>query len=313
MRMAFCLSLAWFSIGAALGSPDNIEIKGVILDSETGKPVRHVVVTLRRTTRQPHPEMVAALTGDDGTFSLSGLPESGYEIRAQKAGYLGDAGQWLSLHPVAASISLTMRLTKGAVIAGTVRDERGVPVAGAQLGIASGMEQGPLDSSGTTDNNGAFRLAKLSRGTYRIGVLSPGSGTLLRAQGMTFSPVYYPAAGDSAAAPIDLIPGQEVNVDLRVTRIPAREIRGRVESSGTLIGVSALPAGNGNYLVTWGLARNEAGSREFRVSGLAPGVYVLSFQMAVSSSIDFLTKTVQIADADVTNVVVLSTDRPPRR
>jgi hypothetical protein len=292
-----------------MGASGDIEITGTILDSESGKPIYHAMVTATgwKSTLRPHPDVLAVLTREDGEFRFSGLPEGMYDIRAQRAGYLGDANLLSSdRNHIVSSTSLDMRLTRQIIVTGTVRDDRGFPVSGALVGISNGLGPGSFVYYSGTDNDGIFRVAYLRRGTYRIGVFSPGSGTLLRAQGLSFAPVYYPGTDNPGAAKwIDLVPGQEFDVELRVTPTPAHEIRGRLDADGTLIRVSVLPAGNDSYQVVWGLARHETGSREFRVSGLTPGTYVLSLQATNT----MFRKTVQVLDVDVTDVVVSSADR----
>jgi len=309
MKTALWL-ISWFAWHLALGAARDIEVTGVVRDSETGDPIHHAMVTATVWTRDEHPhrEIVVALSGEDGKFRFVGLPEGAYAIGAEKAGYRGADGQRSSHSDGGSYTNLVLHLTRLAVITGTVRDDRGLPIDGAHVGISFGLGKFYV-SNPVTDQDGTFRAALLSRGRYSIGVFSPGNGTLLRARGLTFLPVYYPGTTDAtAAAWIDLAPGQEIHVDLRVSPIPAYEIRGRFEADGTLIAVSVLPAGNDDYRVVWGLARHEDGSREFRISGLAPGLYVLNLQVGISSRSVFFHKTVQVANADVTNVVVSSTD-----
>jgi hypothetical protein len=319
VTVARWLGISWFGVCAALAAAGDIEITGTVLDSETGKPIDHAMVTatISKSEDLPHPDVLIVQTGEDGKFQFAGLPEGRFDIGARKAGYLDGGSQGMSHgHAILMSRDLTIHLTRQAVIKGTVRDDHGFPVAGAGVAIRAGPGKGSFDTDTTTDTDGAFRVAGRVRGKYRVGVFAPGVATLLRVQGLSFSPVYYPGTSDASAAVwIDLVPGQEFAVDLQVTPVPAREIRGRLEA-GVLRAVSVLPAGNDDYRVVWGVSRHQEGSREFTVTGLAPGTYVLELQVALStapSAMTFLRKTVEVVDADVTNVVVSPTDRAPVR
>ena len=312
MIKARWLAIFYFAAcaAAALGASGDIEISGTILDSGNGKPIQHAIVhaTRWKSDDPPHPEVLVILTSEDGRFRFIGLPAGRYDIRVQKPGYYADDYR----HDIVASTSLVLHLTENAVIRGTVKDSGGFPIAGAQVAVESGTWKGHYEVSAVTDMDGAFRVCR-SPGAYRVGVLSPGSMTLLRAQGLSFSPIYYPNTGDAdAAAAFNLAPGQEFVVDLRVKPIPAREIRGLLET-GFLTAVSVLPAGSDNFRVAWGISRHEEGSREFRVSGLVPGIYALDFQVDLPSGSTILRKTVQVKDADVTDVLVSSADRAPGR
>lgn len=310
MRMARWVGISWLAICAARPALGQVEITGSVVDAEDGKPIVHALATATvwKSEDPSHPDRLVVLTGEDGKFHFTGLPDDRFDIAAEKPGYLDASALRYSHVRSIKDADLTTRLTRQAFISGTVKDDRGLPVPGAQVGVQLGTGKGSFGSTYATDSDGKFR-AGTSRGTYYIGVLSPGVGTLLRAQGLSFTPVYYSGPdGGGVPAGIDMVPGRNVTVDLRISPIPAREIRGHVDD-GVLIGVSVLPAGNDNYRAAWGVSRHEEGSREFRISGLAPGVYVLSFQVAASSYSTFLRKTVQVGNTDVTDLVVTSADR----
>jgi hypothetical protein len=308
--MARWVGISWLALCAARPALGQVEITGSVVDAENGKPIVHALATATvwKSEDLSHPDLLVVLTGEDGKFHFTGLPDDRFDIAAEKAGYLDASGRRYSHAQSIMNADLTMRLTRQAFISGTVKDDRGLPVPGAQVVVQEGTGKDSFGSTYSTDSDGGFRAGASCRTCY-VGVLSPGLGTLLRAQGLSFAPVYYsgPDGGDVPVG-IDMVPGREVRIDLRVSLIPAREIRGHLDD-GVLIGISVLPAGNDNYRAVWGVSRHEAGSREFRISGLAPGVYVLSFQVAASSHSTFLRKIVQVGNTDVTDLVVTSADR----
>jgi hypothetical protein len=295
------------------------EIAGTVIDSETGKPIPHARVTAMIWTdrREGYGDVLVAFTSDDGRFRFAGLPKGEGEVRAERAGYgtevRADHGRSRSDD---LSVPLTFRLTPKGVLTVRAIDDSGLPVDGAQVAIVRrGEENLPYAinlSVASVDRDGTRRVL-LARGSYRIVVVSPGTGNLLRARDQTFLPTYYPGTTIVGQSDwIDVVPGKEVEAVVPITPIPARQIRGRLGFAGTLIQASILPAGNEDYYVTWGLPQVSKGSGEFRVSGLTPGVYVLDVNACLALPCIAATgfrKIVQITDSDIDNLVISEADR----
>ncbi|HET9371624.1 MAG TPA: carboxypeptidase-like regulatory domain-containing protein, partial [Vicinamibacterales bacterium] len=170
-------------------------ISGVVLAADAAsQPIRRALVTISGDgLRQSR----TAITDDDGRFVLDRLPSARVTLTVSKAAYLttsfgarrpGRPGTTIQIND-GESRDITMRLTRGAVIAGTIRDERGLPLAGVQV-IASRIgavtTPAPFGDEGwlTTDDRGAYRAFGLEPGEYLVLAvmrrLSLGSSTSWR-------------------------------------------------------------------------------------------------------------------------------------
>jgi hypothetical protein len=240
-------------------------------------------------------------------------------VRAAKAGYQEEfQSRSVPIRPDIPSSPETISLTPVGWLIARVVGENGSPVDGAQVAI-SRRPGGPPQyipnlGLGSAGKDGTRRAA-LPRGAYGISALSPGTGTLLRARGQTFLPTYYPSTTSiSGAQWIEIVPGKEVQAEVHVTLIPARQVRGRLAFAGTLSEVSILPFGSRDYSVVWGLPHVSNASGEFRVFGLTPGSYVLDIRVCLTlpcTAITMFRKTVQVLDSDIDNLMISDADRLP--
>jgi len=308
------LSVACLLIAVPFGAAAEGEISGVVLDDDSGKPIHHARVTattwIGRDQRSS--EVLVVLTGDDGRFRFTALPEGGYEIRAQRFGYLNlGSEKWPHIDiPREPGQPLTMRLSPLGTIHVRVLDNHAAPVMGAQIQVTSSTRQA---WEWTTDNSGALQ-ARLPRGSYQIEAVAPGPGSLLSVRSLTFPSVYYPGTILAARAEsVNLVPGRELEIELRVAPTAGQEIRGHLDVDGTLVSVRVRPVADDNVYLTWGTVTLDKASRDFRVSGLAPGSYSVNLDVGFKGSgfsIPFH-KTVQVSEAPVTDVVISSADRLP--
>jgi 5-hydroxyisourate hydrolase-like protein (transthyretin family) len=318
MSRAHVFTAACILVCSAIAAPQG-EITGIVIDADTGKPVVHarVTVEIRTVKYEQYGDVLVALTGEDGRFRFSGLPKSECDVNARKAGY-GEpvGGHHVHVQPENPSVPITFTLTPKGGLTVRVVDDTGSPVDGAQVAVVRRGEENQdyaVNLSVASAARDGIRRVALVRGSYRIVAVSPGSGNLLRARGLTFLPTYYPGTTNVSHADwIDVVPGKEAQVVVPVSPIPARQIRGRLGFAGTLTGVSILPAGNSDYRVAWGLPQVSKDSGEFRVSGLTPGLYVLEFIACPAISCmggSAFRKTIQVSDADIENLVIFEADR----
>ena len=134
-------------------------IAGVVVTDETPpQPVRRAIVTLTGDDLRPSR---GAITDDDGRFTLSGLPAGRFILTAMRASFVtslygakraGRPGTPISLTD-GQTQNVVVRLWRGAVIAGVLRDDTGEPVAGIPVTAEriSGSGGGPAL---TLSNNG---------------------------------------------------------------------------------------------------------------------------------------------------------------
>jgi uncharacterized protein (DUF2141 family) len=155
----------------------------VVSDESRPKPVRRVRVTLDGTDLGFRRTVI---TNDDGVFAIERLPPGRYTLTAAKDGYVtanygakrpGRAGRTIALLD-RETRTVTLRITRGSVISGTITDEGGEPASGVPIGVyvsrmnaATGegrfvpAAQATLT---TTNDRGEYRLFGLPAGDYLV-------------------------------------------------------------------------------------------------------------------------------------------------
>ena len=158
-------------------------ISGIIVRADDERqPVRAAQVAVIGVTSG-----VTRITtsGDDGRFSVSGLPADRYNVGASRAPFLpaiagasrpARPGSVVPLAAGQAVSDVTVRLYAGASISGTIRDLNGEPASRATLALLTWRTrhgerrlEGPL-VSGTieTDDRGWYRFFGLAPGEYVV-------------------------------------------------------------------------------------------------------------------------------------------------
>jgi hypothetical protein len=246
-------------------------ISGVVVsDDERPQPVRRAVVTLTGPDLRPSR---GAVTDDEGRFTVANLPAGRFTLTVSRASYVtsvygakrpGRPGTPLNVTAGASITDLTVRLWRGAVVAGVVRDPTGAPVPRIPVtAIPAKPVTSPsiltLSNNGvTTNEQGEFRIFGLEPGAYVV-VAKPSSGgsqiqslreseidALLESlrrrtpapvtasatapPAFDYAPVYYPAATSPALATVlRLTPGQDVTgLDLTLLRVTTAVVSGVV-------------------------------------------------------------------------------------
>jgi hypothetical protein len=159
------------------------EISGVVMSAGSQpSPVRRVVVSISGDVLP----LRSVVTDDAGRFVFNRLPAGSFSIAARKAAYLSTEhgstkpGRTGSRIAIAAGEKRAIALTifKGAVIAGTLRDASGQPLAGVGVAAIDArlVNQGANLSPevATTDDRGSYRIFGLMPGDY---VIAAGPGT----------------------------------------------------------------------------------------------------------------------------------------
>lgn len=190
----------------------------------------------------------------------------------------------------------TLRLTPTGELTVMIRDDRGIPLGGAQVRIERKPEAGPTFGPflETADTAGQC-IFVVPVGAYRITFAGPGSATLLRARGLTLGAIPTPEWYEVAA-------GKSVQKELRVRPVPARTVHLRVETPGGAGQFLLLPAEGqpADYRIQWSLTPFQPGAKAAEITGLAPGAYRLF--------VGNYQKTFQIGDGDL-NLAITPADR----
>jgi uncharacterized protein (DUF2141 family) len=193
-------------------------ISGVVVDDrQPGRAVRRAVVTL--TGDGLHPNR-GAITDDDGRFALRDLPAGRFSLTVERGAFVtsaygakrpGRAGTAITVTAGQQIDNLRVRLWRGAVLAGVLRDEAGAPLADTPVAAIPVREVtiGGLtlsnNSGATTDDQGEFRIFGLEPGTYvvRAGAAQLGRGEVAASEAeidATFAALAA-RAGQAGAAP----------------------------------------------------------------------------------------------------------------
>lgn len=177
MRIAAALLLA-----IAIGAPaqDAAQISGRVVD-DRNQPVGGASVYL---IGGPLPGARTTITREDGRFTLSAVPPATYTMTIAKNafptiryGQTRPDGPGAPIQVSAGrSMSLEIRLPRGAVIAGRVIDDGGDPVARRQIVLSRPSAPASPSVKGlypSTNSRGQYRIIGLPAGTYAVGAATP--------------------------------------------------------------------------------------------------------------------------------------------
>jgi hypothetical protein len=266
--------------GGAGSAADSIAISGTVTNSQGG-PVEGARVTLYQmiyaeAATSPNPQVVDEKnTGADGTFSLV-VPQ---DRDPRKASYIVARKEGLSLGWIPWRMQGKQRseiqLGEAKDLAGQVVDEKGQPVAGAEVRIAAITRGTPEDRRylatpdflcPKTDSNGRFLFANMpAEATFEFTVEKPGRATIGTLDRTTYRGGKYQFA-----------PGQS---DIKLTLPLEARIEGVVieKTSGKPAGgvtVVAMPDSRLSMLLSPKTVTT-AEDGAFRIGALTAGAYVV--------------------------------------
>jgi protocatechuate 3,4-dioxygenase beta subunit len=170
----------------AQSKPVTVTLTGVVTTDDTpARPLRHAIVT---ATAAEMPAPRQAVTNDDGRFAFSNLPPGRYSLVVEKPAYVktfygskrpgASPGTPVAVLAGQPAPAITIRVPRGSVIAGTVRDQFGTPISTAQVTV----KQAVLVSgrrrlvevpnlrvpTAMTDDQGRYRIYGLPPGEYAV-------------------------------------------------------------------------------------------------------------------------------------------------
>jgi len=241
-------------------------VQGVVKRSDTGEPISDVKVTFWSDRNVPgstslQRRELTAITDSGGRFSFSKLPLDGiYDLQAERESYFSPNSPFFggaALTRIFSSTTLdtnhktqaiTITLTPGGVVSGTVRDASGAPVSNVWVSALRMTYKGGrrvLDDVKyvETDDRGQYRLWGLPPDDYYI-----RADRLVecheRQSGL--ASVYFPGVTEpELAAVIKLKGGMESIADLQPTDARPRRISGRIINNNpnpaSFIGLALVP------------------------------------------------------------------------
>ena len=232
-----------------IAAPKTGALTGRVIN-ENGQPVSHARVYVTTPISLPQPR--TTFTDDAGSFEVSGLDASVYNVGASAPSYITAPREPDSLPPYyRIGDSVTIRLLKGGVITGTVTSPTSEPMV--QTGVRAILIR---DSNGkpptgprspitrATDDRGVYRIYGLASGTYLV---STGGRWLYGYSSNAYdsdAPTYAPSSTRDGAAEIVVRAGEETTgVDIRYRDEPGHAV------SGVLSGLTA-PDSDPNVTLT---------------------------------------------------------------
>lgn len=266
------------------------KIRGRIVDAQSGRPLRGVIVSAYVTDRTYE----GAVTDGAGQYEISGVAAGRFRLSARSDGYLtlnyGQTRPNQSEKPVVviegqALDNIDFQLPRGGTIAGALRDQNGDPLTGLQVralnpSYADGRKSLILMGNiAQTDDRGEYRIYGLPPGAFYVAALGYASPATLESPGASVIPTYFPGTLRFAEAQrVNVRLGDVVtNIDLTLVQarmgsvsVTAVDPEGRPLATPTL-GVRQLGAG---VALPFAISAATPGGI-FRLNGLTPGDYEL--------------------------------------
>lgn len=304
-------------------------IRGVVVDA-AGKPIARARLALMGADV---PGAKTAVSDDQGRFAFSALGAGRFDLVASKTGYVNAAygerqsnGLGTPIRLVAGQQlnDLRMRLTRGAVVSGTIVDETGAPTqssAGVWMrALIDGEWAERQMASGQTDTNGAYRIGGLAPGTYAVRAYRSDTVSVTLAEGAERTGVNLriepaaavPAATISGTVRLEngrTMQGVTIEVNRRSPPVlpyaPLNLRQPRVDATGHFT-VDQVPAGD--YVVA-------AHGADFNIGGPGAQRSFLAYWAEAAISVDGRTPTVTTLTLEpgvnITGTLVWKGANPP--
>jgi hypothetical protein len=269
-------------------------ITGVVL-ADNGQPMPHIEVILTEAGSSRLARRIVSGTDEMGRFQASNLIDVAYKLSVRAPGFYRASGpEDPQYYRTGQSALVTM--TRGGVIAGTVKNATGEPLVNAsvralplrQLDQKISAVMSSTSSVRQTDDRGMYRLYGLPPGVYIVNAQSGISFS--GATGDERAPTYYPSAALGNAEEIKVQAGQEVNgIDITYREERGYVVSGTVtEAKGTeapgSLTVMLTNASKGILQQTQNL--NPQSHGHFAFHGVPTGDYFVVARMSASNDRD---------------------------
>lgn len=254
----------------ALASAQDYPVQGVVFDQKTNQPLPHVRVSLKLAQN----ELASLWTSIDGRFSFS-MPAGKYSLNAEYKGSMrlfgAGAGTGYGVAVVVGPGQDTSNLKfpwiAGAILSGTVRDEEGDPVEGAQIqviraDISGGRRRNYSSAFIYTNDLGQYRLPGVPSGNYYlIATGQPWYSRNIEDKSplkQSYAPAYYPNALHlRGAEPLKLESGVDAKADFTLSKVGSVTVTincpDMKDQSGVIYLMADGPEGVHSFQVTSGM------------------------------------------------------------
>lgn len=275
--------------------PAAYSLRGQIVNTLTGQPLGNTLIHVaRQDWKQATPEVEA---DSDGRFTLPPLPEGRYLLSVSRF----DLGTvFYGEYPDGATISSiaigpdtqpqqVFKITPPGEIRGTVRDEFGEPVEGAEvLTLFREQQDGRIvyfsGGLSQTDDRGMYRLNQIRAGRYLVCArlynprIAAADGTLefSATAPRRFYPDACPPTGNAAnVQAVVLAPGQRASIDLSLIPTTTLQVSGQVVGvpAKSNLSVQLIGVDNNQRLGAGRTGEVDQQEHTFRISGVSPGAY----------------------------------------
>lgn len=305
-------------------APTTGQISGRVLDDATYQPLADARVFLYSIPFPDGGRPAATVTGPDGEFVFPQVQPGSYSLGTNKRGFFATRGITVDQLGPGEQASIALTMARGGVLAGTVVDPSGKPMANAWVGalrVVGLMEfEQTIPSPDTARTNlaGEFRVEGLQPGEYVL-VANPGYASRVRAAGRPDALVFFPGTMVFAnARRVALGPAQIVSdLDFRIITPPTFEVSGiAVDDSGRALTdvLVTLVADWKKFGGRKGSSRTDSAGR-FSIPDIAVGHYRLvatSGGELQGMGRDMRSVRVTVTDADVSGLAVpVSSPRVP--
>jgi len=272
--------ILFFGLVGLAWAQDPLVVEGTVMNALSGAPLRTVSVQIYG----PAMAAMAGITDAAGRFRFVGVKPGRYQLRPERNGFFTDGGAETTLEVTAGQGTTVapVKLWPGGAISGTVTDEEGEPIVGAQVTLSrrayvDGHRMMVHVANTATDDRGQYRLFGLRQDRYYVRAAAPR----LTGQTLLYPPTFYPAVTDvDKTAPLVLAAGQEqrgINIALRPAtgyRLAGRVMNGLTNTPLTSTMISINPRGIGmtpsDIPTTIGVL--DPGGK-FALNGVMPGQY----------------------------------------
>ncbi|HUA96698.1 MAG TPA: carboxypeptidase regulatory-like domain-containing protein [Terracidiphilus sp.] len=312
-------------------------ISGVVLGGLSGQPIAQATVTLRGT--RDYEIIAQAVTGSDGGFQFSHLPDGRFQLSASHRGYIESAYQEheggistaIVAGPGIENTGLQLTLPPDCALYGAITEDSGDPVPRAHLSLYHAPEgrgaTGRLTIAGVAyaGEMGHFDIDHLAPGTYYLCATGtpwysqslPGSvdrrsaGSPSSALDLAYPVSCYPDGTDpSGAQPIVLNPGDRLPIDLVMHPVAAVHLFFQIPAPVPGRGFD-LPQlhqevfGNSDFVQSGftfesqGNPQDPGATATVEVGGIAPGQYQFDLTSNASSGQTTRTTTIDAASGDI--------------